>query len=93
MSAGNRTPLPGYLGRSGSVPLAVVPGVRSILAFWLGGAAAFGEVPPVPPSGGGAGWGRVSLKHIEIQLREELFPELSEEERAAILAAIAWCLK
>ena len=42
---------------------------------------------------GGAGWGRVSLKHIEIQLREELFPELSENERAAILAAIAWTLK
>ena len=71
----------------------MVLGARSICCFWLGGAAASTEVPPIPELPGGAGWGRVSLKHVEIVLREELFGEFTEKEQAAILAAIAWCLK
>jgi hypothetical protein len=98
--SGSGATIPGYrsilafwLGGSGAIPGIPPGGYRSILALWLGGAASSAEIPPIPEIPGGGGWGRIRLKHIEIQLREELLADFTEEECSAILAAIAWCLK
>ena len=68
-------------------------GYRSLLGFWLGGASSGGEIPPEPPAAGGGGWGRISLPSYEFRLRQDFLKDFSEDEQAAILAAIAWVLK
>lgn len=97
MAAGYRSNAARWLGGASAPPYvapAIKAGYRSILAFWLGGAAANPAIPPIVELPGGAGWGRVGLKHVEILLREELLRAgFSETEEAAILAAIAWTLK
>lgn len=45
--AAKRNVLPGYLKRAGTIP---APCVRSMLAYWLGGAwAGAAIIPPQPP--------------------------------------------
>lgn len=55
---GFRSPLP-ILGLSKAVPITAKPGVRSLLAFWLGGACAPSSsptpTPPPSPNNGGGG--------------------------------------
>jgi hypothetical protein len=44
--AAKRNVLPGYLKRVGAIP---TPCVRSMLAYWMGGAWQGGIAPPIPP--------------------------------------------
>ena len=86
--AGNRTPLVGYLGLTGSY---VNPGYRSMLAWWLGGAASFegGIIPPEPPTepggGGGGGGFRAGEKRLGKPGRQR-----NDDDEVAMLVAASW---
>lgn len=82
------------MGGAAAAPAAVVSGMRSMLAFWMGGAR--GSVTPVvtpapQPSGGGTGrrfiqtvdWNELAERRRLKQLREE------EEIMAVITAFLA----
>ena len=85
---GNDTPLPGYLGRVGSVPLVVVPGYRSIQSYWLGGACGIegAVIPPEPVGPGGGGVGGFGPRP-EAKARKR---RRNDDEEVALLVASAW---
>ena len=61
---------------------------------WVG-LGASRRFSPHPTGGGTWGPGRVSLPKYEIELQElsKIFEGYTEEEQAAILAAVAWVIK
>lgn len=76
------------------MPVAVVPGYRSILAFWLGGAGAGTFVPPQPPAGG-AGYmppsrERPRKAREEREDLERLRRLRRDDEELALLIPLIW---